>query len=62
MNSFVTYLKNVRAELAHVVWPRPRTAIIHVALIVLITVIIALIISGLDYGFSTVIERVINAR
>jgi len=62
MNSLVTYLKNVRAELAHVVWPRPRTAIVHVALIVLITVIVALIVTGLDYGFSTVIERVINAR
>lgn len=61
MNSLVTYLKNVRAELAHVVWPRPRTAIVHVALIVLITVIVALIVTGLDYGFSTIIERVVNA-
>lgn len=61
MNSLVTYLKNVRAELTHVVWPRPRTAVIHVALIVLITVVIGLIIAGLDYGFSALIERVVNA-
>lgn len=61
MNSLVTYLKNVRAELTHVVWPRPRTAAIHVALIVLITVVIGLIIAGLDYGFSALIERVVNA-
>ncbi|HWU24638.1 MAG TPA: preprotein translocase subunit SecE [Candidatus Paceibacterota bacterium] len=62
MNSFVTYLKNVRAELAHVVWPRPRTAIVHVGLIVLITVIVALIVTGLDFGFSSVIQRIIDAR
>lgn len=60
MNSLVTYLKNVRAELTHVVWPRPRTAVIHVALIVLITIIIGLIIAGLDYGFSGVIQRIVG--
>lgn len=61
MNSLVTYLKNVRAELTHVVWPRPRIAAIHVALIVLITIVIGLIIAGLDYGFSALIERIVNA-
>lgn len=62
MNSLVTYLKNVRAELDHVVWPRPRTALIHVALIILITIVVALIVSGLDYAFSSVIQRIIDAR
>lgn len=62
MNSLVTYLKNVRTELEHVVWPRPRTAIIHVALIVLVSIITALIITGLDYAFSGVIQRVIESR
>ena len=61
MNSLVTYLKNVRTELDHVVWPRPSTAIVHVALIVLITIIVALIVSGLDYGFSSIIGRIVNA-
>lgn len=62
MNSLITYLKNVRAELAHVVWPRPRIAAIHVALIVLITIIIGLLIAGLDYGFSAVIQRIIETH
>lgn len=62
MTSFITYLKNVRAEMDHVVWPRPRTAAIHVALIVLISIITALIISGLDYTFSGVLERYISGR
>jgi len=59
--SLATYLKSVRAELDHVVWPRPRTAIIHVALIVLVTIITALVVAGLDYVFSHVIEHVVNA-
>ncbi len=62
MTSLATYLRNVRAELDHVVWPRPRTALIHVALIVLVTIVAALIISGLDYVFSHALERYLEAR
>ena len=60
MNSLVTYLRNVRVELNHVVWPRPRTAIIHVALIVLVTLIVAGIVTGLDYVFGHAVSRVLN--
>lgn len=62
MSSFVTYLKNVRTELDHVVWPRPRTAIVHVGLIILITIVVALLVTGFDYIFSHVIERIISGR
>lgn len=48
MNAF-TYLKNVRAELAHVVWPSRRQALTHVALIVLISAVTAVFIAVLDY-------------
>lgn len=59
MNSLVTYLKNVRAELAHVVWPSPRIAILQVVIIVLISAVMALIMAGLDYGFAALIQRVV---
>jgi len=52
MNTFTTYLKNVRAELAHVVWPTRYQSLIHVALIVLISIVTALFIAGLDYVFT----------
>lgn len=52
MASLVTYLKHVRAELDHVVWPTPRQALVHVALIVLISIVTALLIAGFDYVFS----------
>ena len=60
MSSLLTYLRNVRAELDHVVWPRPRTAIVHVALIALISIITALIIAGLDYVFSHALQAYLN--
>lgn len=52
MASLATYLKNVRAELTHVVWPSNRTALTHVALIVLISIITALLIMGFDFVFT----------
>jgi preprotein translocase subunit SecE len=52
MNAFATYLKNVRSELSHVVWPSRRQSLIHVALIVLISVATALFIAALDYALT----------
>jgi preprotein translocase SecE subunit len=62
MSSLITYLKNVRAEMEHVVWPRPRTALTHVALNVLISIIAALLIAGLDYVFTHAIEQYVSTH
>lgn len=59
MNSIISYLKNVRAELTHVVWPNPRIAAGHVVLIVLISVFTAVFIAGLDYAFTHVVSQLI---
>lgn len=53
MNALITYLKNVRAELAHVVWPSQRQAIAHVAVIGFITLVTVIIIGVLDYLFTS---------
>ena len=55
-----TYLKNVRAELKHVVWPSRTQGITHTVLIVLLSVVTALIIVALDYAFRGVVERVVT--
>lgn len=56
MKNLISYLKNVRAEMSHVVWPNPRVAIGHVGLIVLISVITALLVAGLDYVFTQAVS------
>jgi preprotein translocase SecE subunit len=59
MASLVTYLKNVRAEMAHVVWPDRTQALRHTILIVLISALVALLISALDYVFTGVVARLL---
>ena len=49
MKSFITYLKNVRGELQHVVWPKQRTAAMQTLLVILISAFAALFIGVLDY-------------
>jgi len=59
MNSLFGYLRSVRAELDHVVWPSQRTAFTHVALIILISIFTALLVTGLDYVFTHLVEHFI---
>ena len=54
------YLKHVRVELTHVVWPSPRQAAMHTLVIVLVSIATALIVAALDYVFTTVVGRLIS--
>jgi preprotein translocase SecE subunit len=60
MKALTSYLQNVRAELQHVVWPAPRRAITDVIAIVLISAIVALIITGLDYAFTGAVNYIVS--
>ena len=60
MRSLISYLKNVRGELSHVVWPDRRQAIIHTVLIILISTVIALVITGFDYIFTNIVNRLVS--
>ncbi|MBI2409977.1 preprotein translocase subunit SecE [Candidatus Kaiserbacteria bacterium] len=59
MTSPFTYLRNVRAEFAHIVWPTRRTAVAHTLVVVVIAIIMALLIGVLDYIFGTAVNRFI---
>ncbi|MCX6788023.1 MAG: preprotein translocase subunit SecE [Candidatus Kaiserbacteria bacterium] len=54
-----TYLKHVREEFTHIVWPTSRTALAHTLVVILIAVVIALVVSVLDYAFGSVVSRFI---
>ncbi len=60
MKGLLTYLKNVRAEMAHVVWPDRKQAGLHTLLIILISAALGIFIALLDYGFTTLISRLIG--
>lgn len=52
MNSFISYLKNVRAELSHVVFPTRKMVVIHTIIVIVLTIITALLLTGFDFGFT----------
>ena len=58
MTSPLTYLKHVREEFAHVVWPTNRTAVAHTFVVIFIAISIALLVALLDYAFSLIVSRV----
>ena len=58
MTSPFTYLKHVREEFAHVVWPTNRTALAHTLVVIFIAAAIALLVSLLDYAFGLVVSRI----
>ena len=60
MKALTSYLQNVRNEMAHVVWPTPRRAITDVIAIVIISTIVALLIAGLDYVFTSAVNYVVS--
>lgn len=60
MSSPLAYLKHVREEFTHVVWPTNRTAIAHTLVVVGIGVIIALLVSLLDYIFESGVSSIIG--
>lgn len=60
MKNLISYLKNVRAEMTHVVWPSRKQGIIHTGLIVLISAFFALFIGLLDYVLTSVVGYLIS--
>ena len=61
MTSPFTYLKHVREEFAHIVWPTNRKALAHTLVVIFIAVIIALLVALLDYAFGLVVSSVTGA-
>ena len=59
MTSLATYLKHVREEFTHIVWPTRHTAIAHTLVVIVIAAVIALMVGLLDYAFGSLVSRTI---
>lgn len=59
MNTIITYLKHVREEFTHIVWPTRHTAISHTFVVIFIAIVIALLVGLLDYIFGLGVSRII---
>jgi len=54
------YLAQVKSELSLVAWPKPSGVIRLTVLVVLISAIVGLYLSGLDLGFTKIIGIIIS--
>lgn len=59
--SFMQYLRDTRGELRHVAWPTRVQTFIFTALVILLSVAIALYLGVFDYVFTSALERVLDA-
>lgn len=60
MNALVTYLKHVREEFSHIVWPTRQKAIAHTLVVIVIAAIIAAWVGILDYGLGAVVSHIVG--
>ncbi len=60
MTSPLAYLKHVREEFTHIVWPTTRTAVAHTLVVILIAAAIALLVGLLDYALSSGVNRIVG--
>ncbi len=62
MQALIDYIKAVRAELTHVSWPSRNQAIAYTALVIGISVAVALILGGFDFLFTYGLERLVQIK
>lgn len=60
MKPFIDYIKGVQGELTHVTWPSRGQAIAYTALVIGISVIVALILGGFDFIFTFLLKQLIT--
>ncbi len=61
MNALTSYLKHVRAEFVHIVWPTRETAIAHTLVVIIIAIVITILVGVLDYLFGGLVSRIVGA-
>ncbi len=60
MTSPFTYLKHVREEFTHIVWPSNRTALAHTLVVIGIALAIAFLVGFFDYLFGSAVSRIVG--
>lgn len=56
MSRFIDYLKDTKDEVGHVSWPTQKQALTYTALVIGISVVLALFLSLFDFIFSYALD------
>lgn len=54
--SFIDYLKDTKDEISHVSWPTQKQAVTYTALVVGISIVLALLLGFFDFIFSYALD------
>lgn len=61
MERFIKYIKDTLHELEQVSWPTQKQAFIYTAMVIGISIVVALYVGAFDYLFTTTINFLINS-
>jgi preprotein translocase SecE subunit len=53
------YIKETRAEMAHVIWPSRKQAVLYSIAVILISVVIAFLLGAFDYIFAQLLTLIV---
>jgi len=53
------FLKEVKIEMAKVVWPTSRQLVVYTIIVILMSVVLAAFLGALDLGFQTLLNKFI---
>ena len=56
MRELINYLKDTRVEFRHVSWPTGKQTIVYTALIVAVSVLVALVVGMFDFLFTRALD------
>ncbi len=59
MEKVTKYFRDTAAEMKHVKWPTSTQAAIYTVLVIAISAIVALMLSGFDYVFTNLLEMAV---
>ncbi len=59
MSKIIQFFREVRVEMAKVVWPTGRQLTTYTLIVILLSVLLALFLGALDLGFQTVLTKYI---
>lgn len=59
MEKVTKYFRDTAAEMKHVKWPTSTQAAIYTVLVIAISTVTALMLSGFDYAFTNLLEMAV---
>jgi len=58
----IQFVKETYAELKKVVWPDRKTSILNAALVIVLTILAALFLAAIDFGFAKGVEWLVRLK